>query len=199
MTEPQTPLRARHYTYYEMLSFAQYYQMHRNENSPQKLLAAFLTWRHQNEQATETGRRLLVIEEMVVNYYGLRLQDVRGKRRYAELVRARQVIAYLSVKHTSQHTIAMTLGVNRNNVQFGKTKCAILMETEPLLRKEVAEIEQRLQAPFAEIDAQFGERLTNQLNKDEDSQDNSHGNGSPAEGTQGHNPEQSAAQIEQAD
>jgi hypothetical protein len=87
---------------------------------------------------------------------------VRGKRRYLELVRARQVISHLSVKYSSQHKAADILGGNRNNIQFGKTKCALLMETEPLLRREVAEIEQRLEAPFAQIDADFEEELKRQ-------------------------------------
>ena len=112
----------------------------------------------------------MVIEEAVVSYYGLSLQDVRGKRRYQELVRARQVISYLTVNHGSQHQIATALGTDRNNIQYGKTKCADLMDTEPLLRKEVAEIQLRLKVPFAEIDQQAADMIDklNETKKDED-------------------------------
>lgn len=150
----RTALRERQYTYYEVIAFAQFYQLHRTENSPENLLAAFLKWKQITGVQSTTTRRLLIIEEIVVTYYGLNLQDVRGKRRYTELVRARQVIAYFTVKYASQNQVANALGSNRNNIQFGKTKCALLMETEPLLRKEVAEIEKRLEQPMADIAAE---------------------------------------------
>jgi hypothetical protein len=164
-TREKTALRARHYTYYEVLAFAQFYQQHRNENSPENLLRAYLQWQQVEGEFTPMARKLLTIEEVVCKYYALTLVDVRGKRRYTEFVRARQVIAYESVKLTSQHKAADTLGGNRNNIQFGKTKCAILMETEPLLRKEVKEIEQRLVEPFAKIDADFEEQKRKTINE----------------------------------
>lgn len=164
-TREKTALRARHYTYYEVLTFAQFYQLHRNENSPENLLRAFLQWQQVEGDFTPMARKLLVIEETVCKYYGLTLVDVRGKRRYTEFVRARQVIAYESVKLTSQNKVANTLGGNRNNIQFGKTKCAILMDVEPLLRKEVREIEQRLIEPFAKIDAEHEEQKRKTINE----------------------------------
>jgi chromosomal replication initiation ATPase DnaA len=152
MTAAQrTALRARQYTYYEMLAFAQFFTAHRTENSPEQLLAGFLKWKQVEGETSARIERLMVIEQVAVQYYGVALGDVRGKRRYKELVRVRQVIWYFSVKYGSQHEIANALGNNRNNVQFGKTKCALLMETEPQLRKEVTEIEQRLIEPMAAI------------------------------------------------
>jgi chromosomal replication initiation ATPase DnaA len=152
MTAAQrTALRARQYTYYEVLAFAQFFTAHRTENSPEQLLAGFLKWKEIEGATSVRVERLMVIEQVCVDYYRLALQDVRGKRRYTELVRCRQVIAHLSVKYGSQNEVANALGNNRNNIQFGKTKCALLMETEAQLRKEVAEIEERLTEPFAAI------------------------------------------------
>lgn len=147
----RTALRERHYTYYEMLAFAQYYHDHRYKNSPENLLAAFTKLKEVSGDLTIKQRLLLLIEATVVNYYGLALQDVRGKRRYLELVRARQVISYFTVRYASQNTIANAIGFSRNNIQYGKTKCAELMETERLLRKEVADIEKRLEEPIKAI------------------------------------------------
>lgn len=174
--EQRTALRARQYTYYEMLAFAQFYQLHRNENSPSNLLCVFLKWKLQTAEVTLLAQRLLVIEEVVVNYYGLSLQEVRGKRRYAELVRARQVISYLTVRHASQQQIATTLGANRNNIQFGKTKCATLMLTEPLLKQEVEAIEKRLEIPFAELDQRAAKMLDKELTKEASEDNNLVGN-----------------------
>jgi chromosomal replication initiation ATPase DnaA len=171
--QQKTALRARTFTYYEVLAFAQFYLEHRNENSPQNLLAAFLEWRQSEAVMTATDRRLQVIEEAVTRYYGLVLADVRGKRRYTELVRARQVIFHLAVQDTkaSQQKIAEMTGKKREDVQYGKTKCAQLMETEPLLRKEVAEIEGRIAYRFKQIEAELKEleRKTIKQNEDEKS------------------------------
>ena len=165
MTAPQrTALRARSYTYYEMLAFARFYYERRNESSPEQLLAGFLKWKQVENVETVANERLMLIEAATVAYYGQNPQDVRGKRRYRELVRCRQVIAYLSVKWASQNIIADCLGGNRNNIQFSKTKCGILMETEPLLRKEVREIEARLAEPLAAIDKAQREKEQKILN-----------------------------------
>jgi chromosomal replication initiation ATPase DnaA len=174
----RTALRVRQFTYYEMVAFAQYYQQHRNQNSPENLLKAFLSWKETEEGAAPNARRLLAIESIVSRYYGLALADVRGKRRYTELVRARQVIAHICVQYQlkyqlgGQKQIARVLGGKRDNVQYSKTKCAILMETEPLLRKEVAEIERRLVEPLAVIDreelAALEDKKTNNENSKTD-------------------------------
>jgi chromosomal replication initiation ATPase DnaA len=171
MTQSQrTALRSRQFTYYEMLAFAQFYQQHRNENSPENLLAAFLQWKKVETEAAPQTRRLLVIESVVTSYYGLALIDVRGKRRYLELVRARQVIAHFAVKYASQNKAANALGAKRDNIQYSKTKCSVLMETEALLRKEVADIEKRLFEPLAAIERELKEledKTINTQNEDE--------------------------------
>jgi len=164
-------LRARQYTYYEMLAFAQFFTEHRAENSPENLLATFLRWEKVSAEAPARIEKLMLIETAVVKYYGLSLQDVRGKRRYTELVRARQVIAYITTRLgtqcASQNQIASTLGLNRNNIQFGKDKCALLMEVEPQLRREITDIEHKLAAGFAAIDAAQAEQQKQILNEDE--------------------------------
>jgi chromosomal replication initiation ATPase DnaA len=180
MTAAQkTALRARTFTYYEMLAFAQFYSEHRNENSPEQLLAAFLKWKQTENTETATNERLMLIEAAAVAYYGESLQDVRGKRRYRELVRCRQVIAYLTVKHASQNTIAGCLGGDRNNIQYSKTKCGILMETEPLLRKEVREIEARLAEPLAAIDKAQREKEQRIINDEKNDDATRHSDPSP--------------------
>jgi chromosomal replication initiation ATPase DnaA len=146
-------LRARQYTYYEVLSFAQFFVEHRAENSPENLLAAFLRWKEDAAAQPVLSEKLMLIEHAVVKYYGLNLQDVRGKRRYTELVTARQIIAYLTVKLASQNTVASTLGTNRNSIQYRKSKCGTLMSVEKQLCKEVQEIENALTAKFAAMDA----------------------------------------------
>jgi len=170
--------RGRHFTYGEVLAFAQFYHLHHGENSPDNLLANYFRWKEISKEFSATARRLLVVEETVVNYYGLDMADVRGKRRYKELVRARQVIAYLTVHYASQNAITGVIGMNRNNVQFSKTKCGILMETEKLLRQEVAEIEQRLKPQLLEIDEEV-KRLEQQeakrFNEDETAEANTTG------------------------
>lgn len=153
-SQQRTALRARTFTHGEVLAFAQFYHLHHGENSPENLLANYFRWREISKEFSITARRLLIIEEVVVDYYGLALEDVRGKRRYKELVRARQVIAHLTVRWASQNSIAGVIGMNRNNVQFSKTKCGILMETEKQLRQEVAEITQRLTPRLTELDAE---------------------------------------------
>ena len=144
-----------------MVSFAQFFAQHRNEDSQHNLLIRFLRWGQHNQfnESDPTVRILLKIEEVVVGYYDLTLMDVRGKRRYAELVRARQVITHLSLKLVTQHGMANAIGVNRNNVQSRNSKCAILMETEPQLRKEVAEIEKKLKGLILEIEAEQFEKI----------------------------------------
>lgn len=169
MTQQQSiALRVRLYTYYEVLAFAQFYQQHRNENSPENLLAAFLQWKKVEAELVPQARRLLAIESIVCEYYMLPLQDVRGKRRYLELVRARQVIAYFAVKHGTQERVANVLGKKRESVQYGKTKCEQLMETEKLLCKEVAEIEKRLKEPLAAIDRELKELESKTIKENED-------------------------------
>ena len=153
-SQQRTALRARTFTHGEVLAFAQFYHLHHGENSPENLLANYFRWREISKEFSITARRLLIIEEVVVDYYGLALEDVRGKRRYKELVRARQVIAHLTVRWASQNSIAGVIGMNRNNVQFSKTKCGILMDTEKQLRHEVAEITQRLAPKLSELDAE---------------------------------------------
>ena len=174
--QQRTALRARSYTYYEILAFAQFYSEHRNENSPEQLLAAYLRWKQTEGAETVVNERLMLIEAATCKYYEQSLQDVRGKRRYRELVRCRQVIAYLTVKHASQHTIAGCLGGDRNNIQYSKTKCGVLMETEPLLRKEVKEIEQRLAEPLAAIEKAQRDKELKALNDENDEQRNSETN-----------------------
>lgn len=159
-------IRARHYTYGEVLAFAQFYQLHRNENSPENLLANFLKWKQVEGDLSLRSRKLLIIEEVVAGYYGLALQDVRAKRRYAELVRARQVIAYFTVKHASQQQIASCVGMGRNSVQYGKDKTALMLGIEPQLRKEVDEIASRLVAPLEALDKQEQE-IAKLKNEDE--------------------------------
>jgi len=164
--EQRVALRERRYTYYEMLAYGQFYHEHRNENSPEKLLVAFLKWKALEGEITVTARKLLIVEEVVCRYYGLALADVRGKRRYAELVRARQVIAHCSIKYASQNNVTQCIGMYRNNVQYGKTKCSTLMETEPVLRREVAEIQGRIDVLINELN----EKIKLQIN------DNNEGN-----------------------
>ena len=43
-TQQRTALRGRTFTYYEVIGFAQFYHAHRNENSPENLLTAYLQW-----------------------------------------------------------------------------------------------------------------------------------------------------------
>jgi chromosomal replication initiation ATPase DnaA len=165
-TAQRTALRARTYTHGEMLAFAQFYHEHRTENTPENLLAAFFKVKQAEGEFTLQQRRLMAIEEAVCGYYGQTLQDVRGKRRYTELVRCRQVIAHFAVLHASQHKAADCLGTDRNNIQYAKSKCSELMEVEPLLRREVAEIAKRLETPFAAIDKICKEAINKQTNED---------------------------------
>ena len=148
-------LRERTYTYYEMLAFAQYFHEHRTESTPVTLLSNFFKIKHAEGEYTAQQHKLMAIEETTCLYYGLNLQDVRGKRRYAELVRARQVVMYFAVQHASQSDVAACLGTNRNNVQHSKTKCASLMTVEPQLRREVAEVVERLTPIFADIEKRY--------------------------------------------
>lgn len=152
-TAQRTALRARNYTHGEMLTFAQFYHEHRTENTPENLLAAFFKVKQAEGEFTLQQRRLMAIEDAVCSYYGQSLQDVRGNRRYAELVRCRQVIAHFAVLSASQHKAAECLGLKRDNIQYAKTKCSSLIDVEPLLRREVDEIKKRLEQPFAAIDA----------------------------------------------
>jgi chromosomal replication initiation ATPase DnaA len=153
-TKLRTALRARTFTHGEVLAFAQFYHVHHGENSPENLLANYFHWKEISKEFSITARRLLIIESTVVDYYGLALEDVRGKRRYKELVRARRVIAYLTVLYATQSQINGVIGMNRNNVQFSKTKCGILMDTEKQLRNEVADITQRLAPKLSELIAE---------------------------------------------
>ncbi len=168
MTEnKRQALRGRQYTFYEMVVWAQFYHEHRNENSPEQLLTEFLKWKPNAKAETMQAHQLLLIESAVADYYKLPLQDVRGKRRYKEFVRARQVIAHLAVQFGSEHEVANTLGPKRDNIHFSKTKCRILMQSEPLLRKEVADIEARLCEPLAAIEKKQFENETNNKNEDD--------------------------------
>lgn len=132
-----------------MLAFARFYHLHHGENSPENLLAAYFRWQETDSHVNETARRLMLIERTVVEYYGLLLEDVRGKRRFKELVRARQMIAYFAVLHAPQNMIQRSLGMNRNNVQYSKTKCGELLGVERQLRRERDEIRQRLEPLLA--------------------------------------------------
>jgi hypothetical protein len=163
-------LRARAYTYYEMLAFAQFFHEHRTENSPENILLGWLKWKEVKVDLNLTERKLLAIEQICVGYYGLDLQDVRGSRRYTELVRCRQVIAYFSVRFASQHTAARTLGGKRDNLQYGKTKCAQLMEVEPLLRKEVADVERRIAEALRSLDDEQQKQISETINTNENEQ-----------------------------
>ena len=74
-------------------SFGQFYASHRNESSPEVLLVSFLRWKNVDGEFSLEARKILIIEETVCRYYGISVADMRSKRRYKELVIARQVIA----------------------------------------------------------------------------------------------------------
>lgn len=140
--------RSRPFTYYEITTFAHYYHAHHGEASIDNLLISFFRWKEISKEFSITTRRLLTIEEAVIRYYGLDLAEVRGERRYVELVRARQVIAYLACEHASENFISDTLKMKRCSVQSRKAKCGVLLVVERQLRDDVAKIRKRLIAPF---------------------------------------------------
>jgi len=144
--------RSRAFTYYEMLTFAQYYHAHHGEASIDNLMISFFRWKEISKEFSITTRRLLMIEEVVINFYGLVLSEVRGSRRYQELVRARQVIAYLAVEYAPQQVVAKVLKMKRDSVQASKTKCAELIGVEKTLRDEVTRIRKRLIYPLQTLD-----------------------------------------------
>ena len=144
--------RSRPFTYYEMITFAQFYHAHHGETSIDNLMISFFRWKEISKEYSITTRRLLLIEDTVIKYYGLVLSEVRGERRYQELVRARQVIAFLAVEYAPQSVVSKVLGMPRNSVQSGKTKCAELIQVEKLLRDEVAKIRKRLIYPLQALD-----------------------------------------------
>jgi len=164
--QARTALRARAYTYYEMLAYAHFYAVHRYENSPEKLLAAYLDWRQETRDESAMARKLYLVEGITCQYFGVAIQDVRGRRRFKILVRARHVISHLAVPLASQNEIARILGYKRANIQSAKDKCAVLMENEKDLRRDIAAIQQRLEKPFAEIDAEESAAIEKQ-NEDE--------------------------------
>ena len=144
--------RARPFTYYEMITFAQFYHAHHGERSIDNLMISFFRWKEISKEYSITTRRLLLIEDVVIKYYGLALAEVRGKRRYQELVRARQVIAYLAVQYAPQNIVSKVLGMPRNSIQSGKTKCGEMIKLEKLLSDEVAKIRKRLVNPLQALD-----------------------------------------------
>ena len=136
-----THLRERKFTFYECVNFARFYSDNRDTKSAHELMLDFLKIKKNFTAPTIAMKIVQLIEQSVADYYNIPLDDIRGKRRFADLIRARQVIAYLSVKYGSQHLVAKALpGINRMKIQHSKTMCAILMETEPDLAHEVESI-----------------------------------------------------------
>ena len=134
-------MRSRKYTYFEMLNFARMFADNRDADTPANLLRDFLRFKTTHENTDMSLQKVQLIEHATVEYFDLSLDAVRSKRRYRELVTARQVIAYLCVKFTSEENVAAAIGGNRNNVHYSKTKCGIMMETEPHLVRQVEAIE----------------------------------------------------------
>lgn len=134
-------LRLRAYTFNQLVSFAEHWKDILNDVPIEVAVADFFNVRY--ELITNAKRRSIIemIEAVVCEFYELGIDQVRGKCRRRDLVKARQVIAYLTTKHATQHYIAMVLGNDsRDNIQARKDKCALLMETEPEYVREVESI-----------------------------------------------------------
>jgi chromosomal replication initiation ATPase DnaA len=142
---PHKFMRVRKYSFHEILEFAAFFADNRNAAPPDQLLSDFLGFKNSDRISDDALEIVHVIELAAAKYYDLPVVAIRSKRRYAELVRARMVICKIAVKFVTQQNIAVGMfGYNRNNVQYNKTKCSELMETEPLLVREVETIYDRV-------------------------------------------------------
>jgi chromosomal replication initiation ATPase DnaA len=88
-----------------------------------------------------------IIETLVCNYFGESIAEIRKKGRKRHLVICRQVIMFLMRRYTSLTMVAIARLFRKDHttVVHAVTTVVNLMDTDPVFRSQIAEIETKLQ------------------------------------------------------
>lgn len=136
-------LKHRKYSYFELLTFAMLANSNPGVDADQILIDMMRL--ELLEHSTDINEKLCAMMLNVTSkYHGITIPELTGTSRKSEFVRARQMFCYWAVKSMHQHTVSKYSGLKRDTIQAAKTKCAILMETEPDYADECAEIGQQI-------------------------------------------------------
>lgn len=86
------------------------------------------------------------IEAIVLEYYKITCEELRGKRRFARLSTARHILYYelYRVAGMTERDIARAYNTCPSNVNFAKQNVADWLRFAPAIKRAIKEIEQRI-------------------------------------------------------
>ena len=149
--EQYQALRRRSFTHAEMVSFAEFYALHKYENSIDNLIAKWMNWTPEQNVNNKTMDILLLIEKTVADYYGISLSEIRCKFKYRDYATARQVIAYFAVDYARRKDIALTYACLLNSVTQRVLKCRGLLEVDKKLKADVDALDKHIRPEIEKL------------------------------------------------